>query len=521
MAQKWMGKSPPSGNAPALPGGEFAQLVVEELVKRNRAVSGATESEQKIRQKLLARRADLMATQLTFLTDPAKRKAAICTRRAGKTYVYKQMLAEQVLDNPWVDHSRSQPIVQYIAPTRQKAVDLAWNPFKAFCHQLGLDAHWNDHELRADFPNGCLVRMGGMDDASELDKYRGDAYRFVGIDEPAMIKPALLEYLIEDAIAPALMDYDAPLVLTGTPGEAQVGYFWKVYSGQLPNFSVHKWSFMTNEKGIPAEKRSIEYIEKETGLPWTAPKNQREYAGVWVADTNTLVYRFADDRNTYDGNLPVGHDWKFLLGMDLGFHDPTAFVVGAYAKTHPDLFIVQAEAFPHLLPYQIAEHIQRLIAKYGRFARIVCDSGGSMARSSIEEWNRRFAFGILGAEKTKKFDYIEHMNSELALGRIKIPTGCPLADEWKQLVWEAPDEDSVRTDYRRKEHSGFANHMSDACLYMFRESMHWRSKLTEPEPVPNTLESLNKAQLEAKLKAMRGGKNKKGFVYERLIQNDE
>lgn len=516
MSQKWMGKNP-SGN-PALPQGEFAQLVVEELAKRNKAASSVTAVEQIIRARLTERQTDLMPTQLAFLADPSKRKAAICTRRAGKTFVYKQMLAEQVLNNPWSDRNRSQPIVQYIAPTRQKAVDLAWNPFKAFCEQLGLEAHWNDHELRANFVNGCLVRMGGADDRAELEKYRGDAYRFVGIDEPAAMG-AKVEGFVVEIIMPALMDYDAPLVFTGTPGEAQAGYFWKIYSGQLTEYTVHKWSFMTNVH-MPAEKRTIEFIEKDTGLPWTDPKIQREYAGNWVADTNTLVYRFDSAKNKYSGPLPEGHDWKYLLGMDLGFHDPTAFVVGAYAKTHPDLFIVRAEAFPHLLPYQIAEHIQQLLGQFGRFTRIVCDSGGSMARSNIEEWNRRWGFGILGAEKTRKFDFIEHMNSELALGRVKIPEGCPLEDEWSQLVWEAADPDSVRTDRKRQEHSGFQNHMSDACLYMFRESMHWRSKSSAPEPVPGSYEALHRAELDAKTKALKAvGKSKKGFVYERL-KND-
>lgn len=495
---------------------ELTRLVAEELRKRQEFSSGLIEKEEQVRQALSARRAGLMPAQLEFWKDIFERNqklvAGICTRQAGKTFVCKYILAEAVMRNPWVDRNRAQPTVQYIAQTAGRAEDLMYRPFKALCKEIGLEGRWNDHELRFEAVNGCLVRFGGSSNKDELEKYRGDAYRIVIIDESATFGPKM-ENLIIEIIQPALMAYHAPLVMIGTPGQAQAGYFWTIYNGR-EGWSVHRWSYMDNIH-FSEEVRTIKHVEKMTGLPWTDPKVQREYAGKWVADTSSLVYHFDPVKNSYDGTLPSGHDWQYLLGMDLGFHDPTAFVVGAFARTHPELFVVKAESFPHMLPSEIAQHVLALLGQYGRFARIVCDTGGSMARSNVEEWNARYGFGMIGAEKPRKFDFIEMANSELALGRIKLHNhhAAPLVTEMKELVWEAPDPEYARTDYKRKEHAGFPNHNCDAFLYMFKESRHWRSKSPEPEPVPGTVEYLMKLENEAKMEWL---KNRKRWEYGRI-----
>ena len=59
------------------------------------------------------------------------------------------------------------------------------------------------------------------------------------------------------------------------------------------------------------------------------------------------------------------------------------------------------------------------------------------------------------------------MNSDLHCGFIKVYEGCELLDEWDLLQW---DED------RKKEDSRFENHLSDACLYAWRESKHYTYK---------------------------------------------
>ena len=497
------GKSAPS---------DFDRLVEAELQKRLGSQSQAQDQLELVRQRLAKRRKELMPAQLAFLSDPSKKKAAICTRRAGKTFVVRHLVAEAVVNNSWDNRDKAQPIVQYIALTRQRCIDLFWTPFKEVCRQLGLEAHWDDHALRAQFPNGVLVRAGGCEDKDELEKYLGDAYILVCVDEAASLGPRI-EELVTKSLEPALMDYKGTMCLVGTPGNAQAGLFWEIYDGQHEKkWTQHRWSYMTNIH-IDPELRTPEWVEANIG-PLNSPKVQREYFGVWVSDASSLVYQYNPVKAYWDGLLPKGHDWRFILGLDVGYRDPTAFVVAAYATTHPDLFVIHTEAHQHLLPTQIAEKIMALKETF-RITRIVMDTGGSMARNNMEEWNRRYGLGIIPAEKTKKLDYIEHMNSEFHLGRIKISPDQPVTKEWRQLVWEDDDAAVARHDSKPKEHPGFHNHMSDACLYAFRESMHYRSKSPEPEPIQGTQEWWRAQQLKAKQAAMRNA-GKKGFKYDKL-----
>ena len=82
----------------------------------------------------------------------------------------------------------------------------------------------------------------------------------------------------------------------------------------------------------------------------------------------------------------------------------------------------------------------------------------------MEEFRQRWALPIRPAEKRNKDSYIELMNSDLACGHIQVEEESPLVEEWKLLQW---DED------RRKEDPRFENHLSDACLYAWRESKHY------------------------------------------------
>ncbi len=499
---------------PNSPKNEFDRMLEQELQKAAPQQNAAVDALALARQRLAKRKARLFPAQLEFLESPMKKKAAICTRRAGKTFVCRHLVAEAVLANPWLDREKAQPVIQYIAQTRGKALDLFWTPFKEICRQIGLDAHWDDHSLRAQFPNGVLVRAGGAEDRDEIEKYRGDAYPLVVIDEAASFGPRI-EELVMSALSAALMDYDGTIAMVGTPGQSQAGMFWEIYSGFKPEWFVKKWSYMTNTS-FPEHVRTEAWIEANVG-PLHSPRVQREYFGNWVPDSSALVYQYERDKSLWDGILESGHDWKYIMGVDVGYRDPTAFVVLAYAKTHPHLFVVHAESASKMLPSQIEARLLELRAKFGA-GRIVMDTGGSMARNNMEEWNRRHPLGIMAADKTQKYGFIEHMNNEFYLGRIKVAPNLPITKEWTTLVWEDADseKDAARHDGKPKEHSGFANHMSDACLYAFKESTHFRSKLPEPAPVMGTQEYLNYEQIQAKLRSYKNAGKQKGFVYDRL-----
>lgn len=489
MATHQMGPKPKAVAAKA----DFDRLIAQELAKKNQSLDAALGDIEAARQKLVARRQMLYATQKAFVESPAKQKAALCTRRAGKTFGAIQLALEKACSQGWDDPNKAQPVIQIIGPTKKQAVAIYWEALKSVARQSGIEAVWNDHTATADFPNGVLLRLGGAKDSNAMEDYRGLAYTLVILDEAASYGPKI-ESLILDSITMALSDYDGDLAMVGTPGQARVGMFFEVTTDQRPGWDVYKWSFREN-LSIPANKRTDDAIIAQYGSLYS-PKARREAFGEWVSDASTLVYK-AGPGVVWDGILPREHEWKYVLGMDVGYHDPTAFVVVAYSKTTPLMYVVHAEQHPHLLPSQTAEKIMELDARF-HFVRKVMDTGGSMARNNMEEWNYRHGLHITPAEKTRKTEFIELMNSEFAQGRIKVAEHSPILKEWEQLVWE-DEETAVRHDRDIKEHPGFPNHLSDACLYAFRESLHYRGKTPDKPVEPGTPEFWQKRESDAKL----------------------
>jgi hypothetical protein len=505
---------------------EFADLVAREI---QQVAGHAQQTDQQwtaIKSRLAAQRLLLLPYQLAFLQDTSKRKVVSATRRAGKTYAVRYAAAEAVAANPWSNRRKAQPVVQYVAQTQKKALDLFWKPFRMLCDDVGMEAHWDDHNLRAEFSNGVLVRAAGVNTGFDIENYRGDAYARVIADEAGTYGPKV-EALVQEAFGMALADYGGDIWLIGTPGRVKVGYFFEACNGLRPfdeGWSVHPgWTFLNNTS-FPVETRTDEWIRANVG-PLDSPRVRREAFGEWVTDSSTLVYR-CSEANTHVGRLPPDHDWRFVLGMDLGFRDPTAFVVIAYSPTHSCAYVVHAEAHPHLLPSQIAEKIVSLDLAYGHFHCVVVDTGGSMARSTYEEWVKRFpSMSFRPAQKSPGYKYgaIEHLNSDLAALRLKVCEGTPsaLVREWTELPWddgEADDDKGVRHDGVQHEHKGFHNHLSDACLYAFMECRHYRSKKAAPPEEFSRADSLARAQQDAKLNAIAKAQQPKRFEYGRIKQ---
>ena len=66
------------------------------------------------------------------------------------------------------------------------------------------------------------------------------------------------------------------------------------------------------------------------------PSHDRGGCGRWVRSDDSLVYRY-HSHNIVDG-LPDDHDFEYILGVDLGYHDATAFVIMAYSRDLPYVF---------------------------------------------------------------------------------------------------------------------------------------------------------------------------------------
>ncbi len=337
----------------------------------------------------------------------------------------------------------------------------------------GFGMDFNETSLTATLPNKSQIWLVGASHADDIERLRGPKYPLVILDESASFGPHI-EALIMEVIGPALRDLDGTLVMTGTPGRVPTGLFWEVTTGKRPQWSVHTWSLAQNVY-LPPQARDLALIRQEDGLAEADPRYRREYLGEWVSDFTTLVYHF-DPLKNY-GTPPIGVEWYYNLAVDLGYDDDTAFVVGAFSPVVKEFYIVHAMKRPGMIVQQIAEEIKRLDGIYS-FSRKVADSGG-LGKMIIQEMNVRYGLGLLPAEKKDKLDFIEHMNSDLVMGRVKVYDGCGVVSEWLTLPWD---------EERKHEDPGFPNHYSDAALYAWRDSKHFAGKLEQPALAANTPE---------------------------------
>lgn len=477
--------------------------LAQALLKKLQAEAGAgTETREYVKA--------LFGEQYRFFADPAKKKTALCGRRSGKTEAVAAWLLDGAEDDP-----RGMSV--YIALSRNNCRQIMWRTMEDLKARYDLDLTFReiDNQLYVFTSNGHRIWLAGCKDSREIDKFRGNKYRRVVIDEGASYG-GYLKQLVEDALEPALLDLNGELAIIGTPGIVPSGYFFEITSegtgpGSEKAWPTYHWTCESNPyiqlRDLPEEaraeelaransdrtyinERSVAYLEKkleDSGWPADHPTYLREWKGLWVRDEGALVYK-VEDKNLYTSRHPLGipagtegDKWRFAIGSDVGYEDDTAFVVGAYRKGHPEIYLVHAESHGHLIPSAVAARLEVLQKKYKAY-EIVMDTGG-IGKGYAEECIQRYGIFVEAAQKTRKRAFIEVFRGELSSGNIKInASGCRgLLEDYQRLVWNETQSD---VDDR------FPDHRPDAALYLVRKLIPYY----RPELVHAELSETEKAQ---------------------------
>jgi len=400
----------------------------------------------------------LFKEQLDFYDDPSQFKAALCTRRAGKSYLAGTLLTTTALKIP---NSTS----LYIALTRASAKNILWPTLLELADQYGAEP--NETDLQLKFPNGSIVWLVGADTKNFIPRLLGGKYPLAIIDEAQRFRAHLAE-LINDILEPALLDYKGTLVLLGTPGPTPSGYFFDATERKMHGFSVHKWSVLNNPH-LGHAKDYMEKVLKDRGWTRDNPTFLREWCGVWVEDPDALLFKYKRGRNDYSV-VPEGHEFYSIMGIDYGWNDSTAFVLLKYSPTLRQIYIEHAEKHPELIPSQIAIRIKQLIEKYNPI-KIVADTGG-LGKSITEEMKRRYGIPIHPADKREKLTNISVMNGDFIDSNLFIHDS--LAELKQEYITISRGEDGL-------EKEGDACDLADAALYAFKEARAY-AFTARPEP---------------------------------------
>lgn len=406
-----------------------------------------------------------------MLLSHAKRKVGICSRRAGKTYLASIYAIKEV-------HKPKEGNVAYIGITRNSAKRIIFDQIDRMNDRFNLGMKKNTSELSFTAANGNVIYLAGAHHEDEAEKFRGQKNNLIILDECASFK-SHVQYLIEEVLEPTLIDTDGTICLIGTPS-ANPGphnYFYKVTAEDSQGYEVHKWTIHNNPHIPHAEAWLKEYRERK-GWDENHPIYRREWMGEWTTDSNTLVYKFNKEKNTYAHEIPKNGGWQFIMGVDLGSVDSFAIVVLAYSSNSPTLFEVDSFARSQLIPSEWAEHIKRFVELY-RPVSIVADHGG-LGKSICEEITRRYHIPLKPAEKTQKLANIELLNGDLISGRFKFRKDSPVTKQMQMLQWD-PDRPG-------KEDERTPNDLCDSTLYAYREARHYHGRQPVPRPLAGSRE---------------------------------
>ncbi len=410
----------------------------------------------------------LFPRQAAFIADKAKRKAALCSRRAGKSTGCAISLADDLMSPLPGDCA-------YITLTRGTAKKILFNPLQKMNKDYSLGLEVNRTDLMFSNPEtGSSLYLTGASTEDEVEKLRGLKLRKVIIDEAASFRPHIINYLIDEIIEPTLIDMDGDLTLIGTPS-ANPGenFFHRITTGLESGWSVHKWTILDNPF-IPHAESWLEQYRTRKGWDDQHPIYLREWKGEWTSDPDSLVYRYSASRQHF-GSLPSSK-WNYVIGVDLGFNDAFAICVLAFSYDRRDVYVVHEIKRTELIPSKMAEILLELRDKFQPM-KMVADQGG-LGKAIVEEFNQRYQLNIHPAEKTKKAAYIEIMNGDLISGALRIKDDSLLAKEMKVHQWnpDKPDKEDDRTP----------NDLCDAALYGFRECKHFMGEVPMELPEAHT-----------------------------------
>lgn len=431
--------------------------------------------------------------------------AGLCGRRAGKSdgAVLKCLRAAQKYEGV---------IIPYIALSRPHAKRIVWPKLLYWNRKLGLGCKFNHAELTMTFPRtGSQIVLGGANDDSEIERYRGGAYPMVVLDEAQAFRPFIYSFIV-DILMPALLDYGGQVVLIGTPTPHCYGLFHDVTNDEgnrtveldkeLPEFTVHRWTGLDNpnldpdyrsgkhndvERALALGAFKIAALSKAAGIAPGDPTYEREWRAKWAKSDTGLVYEVKPFSLVKD--FPLYEDLRYVLGMDVGFVDATAFVVMGYSLEAGCAWVLESYQQTEMLPSQQAAEVMRLSERY-EFESVVIDPGGG-GKGLVEELAQRHSVPAKCAEKTEKVAAIGTLNGDLRANTLRIfaPANQDLLHDLSQLKWDyARLEKKGGAQWKSKPMSALAiddrtpDHLADAFLYAHRECLHYLNEWKREAP---------------------------------------
>ena len=439
----------------------------------------------------------LFPEQRRAVEDPHNRVCLWTTGQSGKSTAVLTYYVDDGIRRP---HG----VYWYFCLTSYHVEEIAWPTLKRLDREFDLGCRFQEQKLRVILPGGSWIRLFGFDRPLALDRYYGVRLRSAAIDEAAFSNIDLDDFC-EDTLGPRLLRENGKIFLMSIPPREPRGLFDEIIRGfpkranmagvRSPtrrDWSVHSWTAFDNPvmrdlwideiaKKIRAragDNPTPEDLRRAEAELRAAPWFQRNYFGERVQERGEKVYDFDRDRNTYWRTDDKGErvsSWeprpgdRYVLGIDFGWDDSTAFSWNVYRDDSPDLVEVESFKQAEMRMDAIAARARMYIAASGE-EHAISIVGDYAHKTFFEEIRRRYDLPMMIGEKSEKYDWIATWNADANLGRVKIvdPENSPHVEEMLGLVWKL-----IKATGKKVEQPAAPNDCSDAHLMAYRHAYHY------------------------------------------------
>ena len=381
------------------------------------------------------------------LNNPKYRfMCAAVSRRQGKTYI-ANILGQLV---SLVPNSH----ILLMSPNyslSQISFDLQRQLIKHFDLEVIRD---NAKDKVIELSNNSTIRMGSV---NQVDSVVGRSYDLIIFDEAALVDG---KDAFNIALRPTLDKENSKALFISTPRGRNnwfAEFFYRGFSEEFPEWASLRATYHENprlsESDIAEAKKTM---------------SEAEFNQEYMADFNVFegqIWAFDHEKCIEDLSELELKRMDIFAGMDVGYRDPTAFVVIAYDWDSQKYYVLDEYLDAERTTEQHATEISKLIAKWD-IDYIYIDSAAQQTRFDFAQ---NYGISTLNAKKSV-LDGIGHVAAIVDNDKLIVEGKC------NETLW-ALDQyqwDPNPNLLREKPKHNAASHMSDAlryALYSFETSM--------------------------------------------------
>jgi len=375
--------------------------------------------------------------------------------------------------------------VLYIHQTALNAQLQFFDKLLALLARQGIPFHADHGDLLCYWDNGSFLRCMGCDNLGEVKTKVGDGWDEVIVDECQDYADEVLCTLIDKAITPTLIDNGGSLLCQGTPPITKAGFWYNLITKS--GFHKLNWNLFDN----PYILHDAVGAYAKRGITPDHPIYRREVLGEIFVDPNEIVFEYQALRNdigecpeyerwSYTGQdgetkffetrrpEPHHREWRYSMGMDLGFSDHDAIVVLGWRMDDPLRRLYECWSWQerHLDVFKTADVFKAAMDKW-QPQQVCVDTGGHGAVKIVESLKGMFGVAKFKVKPSSVLDSIGLVNDEFRTGRLLVDPNGLIANDAALCVWK-PNKHGVEMSDTFHSDIMAALRYAHSCVYHYQ-----------------------------------------------------